>query len=390
MSIGRIVGQIETQLWDVAGYPWLKDVYRDNDGSLYAIVAKDGMLFRVGIDVDGETVILGEFEQVTVVHEPTGRMVIRQQENGQFRWFSVSSTAILNRMGEIDSSDLYDSFIAHAEETGEYPIRDFYHLGEVFRTGQFDFLARDGFVLITSGLYDDSELAKMEIKARQKNPDYWGDSIRFLPTEDAEMLEIGGVEIPVYRAGVLVQVSTLPESDAAAWFTNGIVKQEVSRMLDKRTLGAFVELFDGDEDAAEAWLTENAEGLNRSIEEGNYIARETEDGASEDGETPDGAADAVSVGQELVVDLDESLVDEVVRQLEGSENFVVLVLPDLSSRITALEKDEQERKVEFLGTLPVTPRVRASYRPRQVAQPVEGEEEEKSKGPDLSDIKGAY
>jgi len=265
IAMSRLWGQVQSHLDQIEGYHWLNDIYRDDDGSLYGIVAKGSMLFRVSVSVEGETVTLGEFEQVTEVHQPVGRMVIREQENGKFRWFSVSSTAVLNRVGEIDSRDLFDSFIAHAEKTGEYPVRDFYHLGDVFRTGQFDFLARDKNVLITSGEYDESELARREIAARTKNPDFWGDSISFLATEEAELVEVGGFKIPVYRAGVLHYVSTVAEKDAAAWFTRGTVQQEVDRMLDKKKLGALVELFDGDEDAAHEWLTENAEDLNRSI-----------------------------------------------------------------------------------------------------------------------------
>ena len=402
IAMGRIWGQVDTLLYDVEGYPWLKDLYRDDDGSLYGVVAKEGKLFRMSIDVEGEDVSLGEFEQVTEVHQPA-RMKIRQQENGKFRWFSVSCTAVLNRVGEIDSRDLYDSFIAHAEKTGEFPVRDFYHLGDVFRTGQFDFLARDENLLITSGEYDDSELARREIAARQKNPDQWGDSISFVATEEAELINVGEFDIPVYRAGILHFVSTVAEKDAAAWFTRGTVQQEVDRMLDKRKLGALVELFDGDEEAAQEWLTENAEGLNRSIEENGLITRDvvpTE-------ETPD-----------LSVELDEAFVKEVVRQMEEGDNFALLaqrnaelsdhinVLTDqvvaqteqltgfveqltgFVERIADLEQDEQKKKEAFLGSLPAPRKVRAGFRPRQERK--SEDEEDGAKQPDLSDVVGAY
>jgi hypothetical protein len=167
-----------------------------------------------------------------------------------------------------------DSFIEHIEEGEAYPHREFYHMGEQYRTGQTDYVARDGYLLITSGIYDDNELAELEIKARRADPDYWGDSIEFQPTAEPEIVEvIDGVEIEIYNDGILRSISTLPENEAAALFTSETTLTEVRMSLNPKAREAFVLLFDGDEEAAEKWLEENTDPTNRQISDEDLVAR---------------------------------------------------------------------------------------------------------------------
>jgi hypothetical protein len=304
--------------------------------------------------VQNDNVVLGERQQVMEVHQPVGvRTVIRQQEDGRYRWFSVSGTAVLNRSGDIDSRELFDSFIAHAEETGEYPIRQFFHAGEAYRTGQADFLARDGFCYITSGLYDDTPLAQAEVQARQNNPGFWGDSIGFIPTAEQELTEISdGIKIPVYRRGINKEISTLPENEAAHLFT----RTEVTRMsLDSRAWEAFVQLWGGDEEKARQWLEENPEARNRAIEEAGMITRdggeelnelmtlfkEDKDKALEwleqhTNDPPPSESDPpADISQEL--EIDESVIEAVGQNVLESEPIT-----QLSDRITQLETQQPE------------------------------------------------
>lgn len=230
LSMPRLYEAISSLLYEGDDWPFLLDVYADG-GDLYALTTQDGRLYRQPIGVQGEMVTLGERQQVMEAH-PTvnqSRTVIRQQADGRWRWYSISATSVLNRVGEIDSRDLFDSFITHAQETGEYPIRMFYHQGEGYRTGQADFLARDGYCYVTSGVFDDTPLARAEVAARQADPDYWGESIGFLPKADPDMVGIAeGINIPVYRRGINREISTLPEREAASLFT--VTRQEVQRM----------------------------------------------------------------------------------------------------------------------------------------------------------------
>lgn len=254
----------------------LLDLYFDN-GTLYALLQEQGHLMRAQVFIaPDEAVTLSPYEPVTeafipiainigeavvtpevieeaveevdatveaveeiaeavVEGETVRQRVLRvfQQPDGRYRWLSISSTAFLNRVGEIDSRALFDSFVAHAEATGEYPYRTFMHHGEALRTGKADFLARSGLVYITSGLYDaDSPLAAIEIAAlsNARTAAKWGESIGYQPTVEPEMTDIGaGIVIPVYRAGIHREISTCPEGAAAAWFTSSQVT-EVKRM----------------------------------------------------------------------------------------------------------------------------------------------------------------
>jgi hypothetical protein len=332
---------------------YLIDMYFD-EGGIYALYVDRGKLYRYPVMVQNDNVVLGERQQVMEVHQPVGvRTVIRQQEDGRYRWFSVSGTAVLNRSGDIDSRELFDSFIAHAEETGEYPIRQFFHAGEAYRTGQADFLARDGFCYITSGLYDDTPLAQAEVQARQNNPGFWGDSIGFIPTAEQELTEISdGIKIPVYRRGINKEISTLPENEAAHLFT----RTEVTRMsLDSRAWEAFVQLWDGDEEKARQWLEENPEARNRAIEEAGMITRdggeelnelmtlfkEDKDKALEwleqhTNDPPPSESDPpADISQEL--EIDESVIEAVGQNVLESEPIT-----QLSDRITQLETQQPE------------------------------------------------
>lgn len=296
--------------WDAANrkYPaaYMHNVYADSDGSLFALLTQNGRLYRSPLTITDNELMLGDWVEVVQEFMPVGRtktQIIRQA-NGQARWFSISATSALNRVGEIDSQALFDSFVAYATSTGQYPYRTFYHKGEQFRTGQADFLARDGNCYITSGLYDSSDIARLEQQAIERDGDYWGESIGYLPTSQPQLLDINGIKIPVYRSGINIEISTLPEKEAANLFT--VIRQEVSRMMTANERQAFLKLFDGNEDEMNKWLSENVDATNRAISEGGLITRSTE-------EEP--------TGEPQQIEIDEEVVSEVVRQVTESESF---------------------------------------------------------------------
>lgn len=333
--------RIHEQLWATLDsafpgeWPWLTDFFVDDDGSMFAVFASDGKLFRVGFTVENDEVQLGERQQVSETFTPVTSTRIIRQADGRHRWFSISATAVLNRVAEIDSRDLFDSFVAHSEETGEYPFRCFCHRGEQFRTGQADFLARDGDCYITSGLFDDSELAQMEIAARQKDPTFWGDSIGYNPTSEPEMVRINEVEIPVYRQGVNSEISTLPEGMAAAWFTTGsIMEVQMERNMGDLEFKAFTKLFDNDESKATAWLEENVDAANRAIKDREMVTRD----AGDDDNDAEPTADPV---ESQVIELDDDMVSTIAGQVATSEALAALVEP-LQASITALTATVEE------------------------------------------------
>lgn len=347
LSSGQLWSMIYEFLDDRYGWDyWPMDIYYDATGMPFCVVAAGGKLYRYSIMIDGNEAALGEEIPVSQEFVPTARTTttIRRQTDGKYRWFSVSASSVLNRVGEIDSRELFDSFVTHAEETGEYPIRQFFHAGTAFRTGQADFLVRDENLYITSGIYDDTEIAQREVAARQKEPDYWGDSIGYLPTDKAELFEIAeGVTIPVYKRGINKEISTLPEESAANLFTANTEVLEVRRAmaLDKRQKEAFVKLFDGNEDEADAWLDEHAEARNRAIQEEGMITRD-------DGEPEEEVQEVIL--PEVEVELDD---EDIARALEQSEPIQQLItgLQELTTAIEGDRQESQQRQSELATTL---------------------------------------
>jgi hypothetical protein len=421
-AVERAIGfsRLRDQVWpliDALDIPerglwhWLSDVYFDS-GSLYVLIyTSTGRLLRASLTVSGDSVSMGTPVTVTEMHVPTAenRVVTRvfETEDGRFRWLSISNVAIMNRVGELDSTALFDSFIAHANETGEYPYRTFWHQGEVMRTGQADFLARDGFCYITSGLYEeDNELALIEIAALQNSPTGWGESIGFEPTALPSLLRVADdVNVPVYTQGINREISTCPEVMAASWFTTPMT-MEVNRMNEGVKKGLQQLMADAgvtDEDATA--LLGHFEGavdrVNTHAQQPGVIARSTAAVpatavAEEDAEKPNDEGEIV---------VDETVIEAIVAQLERSGRLVPpatakVELPDvdaivarvsegldaqlgqlaqqindnfaaLSGRIEAVE-DALDVEAERLADMPETAQRTIVYRPSN--QGTEGDE----------------
>lgn len=403
-SISNVMGKVWEQIEDMGMSPWITDVYFDGP-QMFVIIADKGKLYRADVTVgEGEDVTVSPWVEVKIDFPPAEVemsrnvkpvTVVRQMGDGKYRWISISCSAVLNKNGEIDSRALFDSFIAHAEETGEYPIRQFYHSGETFRTGQADFVGRDGYLLITSGLYDDTEIARAEVKARQTNPDYWGDSIGFLAAQP-EMVKFGDISIPVYETGILREISTLPEAEACAWMTATPIVMEVNmeRTLSDRQFAAFVKLFDDDEAAASQWLDEHSESRNRAIIKDGMVTRQTEH------VTPEPVVEEVATVEVTNSDailtvpvtvenrefvLDEAAIGEITRRVLAGipapelPAEVVSGIGELNSALAALQDEvakiaNRTADVEgFMATLredmppAKTPTTTITYRPRQAA-----------------------
>jgi hypothetical protein len=334
------------------------------------------------------------------------RTVIREVEPGVYRWLSISATSVLNKDGEIDSQELFDNFVRHIEETGEYPVRRFHHINHPnFITGQTDFVARDEHALITSGLFNDSDLAQREIASRIAEPELWGESIGYLPTSEPEMIDVSGVDIPVYVDGVFREVSTVKQENACSWFTTTAMLEEVQRMsLHQRAREALAELYQ-DEDELKAFL-EGVDVTNREIDEEQLISREdsedeepetevVEEREVEEAETTEAAEEEVEAAEtereapELVLDDEaiaaiaekfsgvvepireritqlESLIHGLNDDQEAIVNDAAAAVAKLNKRLTALERDEEEKREEWQADLPArVHQVRVTHRPRE-------------------------
>lgn len=390
------MGDIFRRIWDVIDtkYPmaYLHDVFAEESNTLFAILSQDGKLYRSEITVTDNEIGLSEWIPVVMEFRPiemrTRTQIIRQSD-GRARWFSISATSVLNRVGEIDSQALFDSFIAHATQAGEYPYRTFYHKGEAFRTGQADFLARDENCYITSGLYDDSEIARAEQVAIEREPDYWGESIGYLPTSEPQLLDVSGVKIPVYRTGIHKEISTLPEREAANLFTV-IRHTEVNRMMSPNEKAALLKLFGGDEEKMRQWLEGNVDETNRAIEAAGMITR-----SQETEETPE----QLPLAETPPVEVDEELLNEIVSRAVASETFNALVeqqaqiieaiaalnqatetlsqalathQQDVTGRLAKLERGKVAERTEWANDLPAKANVtRVTMKSRFEQQPTE-------------------
>lgn len=381
-SFGQLYEQVNNLLWPME--LWLVDLYVE-DGQTFAIASDAGRLIRFPVIVDGVEVMLGtpvEVEQMFEARQRSSFSIIRQAD-GAARWFAVAAAAVLNRVGEVDSRALFDDFIARARTEG-YPTLDFYH-HDALNFGRADWLAREGNLLLASGVFDaDSPLTGAIIEAAEKGRGRWGCSVAYEPTREPAMLDIGaGVTVPVYDAGILRKIAVLPEADAASWFT----ALEVKRTMDDRIRQALVTLF-GDEAKADEFIS-GVDDVNRAIAQRGLIAREGNSEAKPPATEP--APDAASSGADAQPETEQAQPEPETREVELSDELVAAIaarvpapatvdltplqasldaltaqFAEVSVRLESLERSEDAKKQKWLADLPAraaAPQVKATYRP---------------------------
>ena len=128
-----------------------------------------------------------------------------------------------------------------------------------------------------------------------------------------------------------------------------------------------VKLFDDNEDEARAWLAENVDEQNRSIENENLITRETEEETTLEVE--------VNLDGELDKVINDKVEAAIARALEGQEPDTTAIeeliakfdefMGTVNQRFEALEKPEQERTQEVIDDMP-RKKVQVMYRPRTI------------------------
>lgn len=396
LSLAALSGQVNLLVQQQDPSAMIYDIYIDKDGGVFFLCSSNGKLAKVGVTIADDTVTLGKWEDVAVTRERND-FSIKRETDGNYRWIAISGSSVLNKDGQIDSRELFDDFVKRADETGNYPIRTFFHAGEKLRTGQCDFIARDDNLLITSGLYDNSELALREIRSRLAHPDQWGDSINFLPTIAPTIMRVGGIDIPVYRRGMLCEISTLPETDAASHFTVMPTLREVHRMLStKRQYDAFLLLFDGDQKLADEWLEKHSATRNTNIVDASMISRAQADltGVLKGDEIGADTTDVPSVPVQAVqavqqpVQAVQKAPDASIEQLRALTATVTdtfgqlnVAMTELASRLASFEKNtanldlrlravetpvEERIAVAVQDTPPHVPQTRSAYKPRDL------------------------
>ncbi len=433
---GLSLSQIGEQFWlglqesEEHREGWPVDFYLDG-ADMYALVAERGKMYRVPVVVGDGGLVAGDWQEVETFHQPVGRTLVSRQADGRYRWLNISATATLNRVAEIDSRALFDSFITYARESGEYPERDFFHLGEPAAIGRADLLERDDAVLISSGLFYDTPLAQAVARAIQAEPGEWGDSISYRPMAEPDLLEVAeGVRVPVYSRGRLHYISTLPENRAASLFTTATVgevtrmRQEIKDALLRLTAHGLKE------DEIET-IIGAVDETNRAIQDDGLVNREDgaeapcncEDGECDCAEEGAGEPEAATGGEdappdeeaepepvERLVELDaEALaaivaqvladpalagLQEQMRSLAGQVDGLQAEVErmradgikrstDQENRLVALERDDETKQRQWQADLPAraTSTTRVTYRPRDAKA-----EEGADAPPDLASV----
>lgn len=365
--------------------PYLVTFYVDA-GLLYGLFNQRGQLLRAPLDIDAADVLtVGPLTQVSEQFTPVGRSAFRvmRQADGRMRFFMVAGTAVLNRVGEIDSTELYDDMIARAEATGYYPRLDFYHLGDSdpwFEFGQFDFLMRQGVAYIGSGLLDeDHPLARAFVRSLAHLGSYWGASIEYYPAleDGVEYQQFGKLEILVAKRGLNTRISVLPESDAASWFTSVATTRRTMSKIDKNKLAAFRSLF-GDEPELFDQMIGDVNNTNELVERMKLVFRSaatTPAAEAPTTETPaDTAAPVVTTLEtatlEQEIELDDAAVEAITRtavaQFDAKLDPIATALTGISSmvermagqlggmaeRLQALEADDATKRDLWKQDLP--------------------------------------
>jgi hypothetical protein len=390
--------------WQQPGWIDLVDVYmEESNQTFFAVFSKDGLLYKAELSIVGQEVSVGTLTQVKEVFEPVNNsFLIQNQADGTVRWFLISCSNVLNRGSEIHSAELFDNFSRRCVEESHFPYITYYHQGEVLKMGMTDWISRDDHLLIASGLFDDSEIAKcMQEAYAKEEPGYWGASISYWPLK-GKMEEISkGISVPVYRDGRLEEISILAEQHANCLFTSLYSERKVTNM--DKIVEEQIRKLTGDNTALAESLISAIDGKNKTINEQGLINLQT---AELDPVTPPATVpasqgtepeDTPATTEPPVLELDEEAVKVIVEQMVKSPAFAEALKPvatltqaltslqasieqkltelsnssaeiktSVETRLIALEKTDDEKHEDWNKNLPRKVQLSEGYRPRAI------------------------
>ena len=278
-------------------------------------------------------------EPLAYLPTQTRSLTVTRDSTGNPRWLMIAASAVINKVGSIDSTTLFDNFIKHTSEVG-YPVLDFFHEGERIRLGIADWLRRDGALYLASGTFDNTDIGRAAAVGLESQPDYWGASIAFRTTEMPLML-ISESEIPVYTDGINDFISIVPKRLAANLFTATSVAEEVKRM-NQMAYDELVKLV-GAERAAQ--FSGNVDDANRTITETGMVTRADTALVEVVPEAPQIVlAETPAVEPTVEKRQDEEAPSEPDKEPTLQE--VVAKVNELSTRIAALEQGGTSEKEE--------------------------------------------
>lgn len=308
----------------------------------------------------------------------TRALTITRAADGKARWLMIAASAVVNKVGSIDSTLLFDSFIKRAATEG-YPRLDFFHEGDHISFGQADWLRRDGALYLASGAFDDTDLARAAAAGLEKDPTHWGASIAYRIASEPLVLMTEG-QIPVYTDGFNTFISIVPRNRAANLFTAIGVIEEVIRM-DKSVYDELVKLIG---EAAAAPFAAEVDDANRTITETGMITRvepaseptpaeptsmpalEPTPAPTEERQDLAALEKAIATLSERVTKLEQS-AGGAGQQVQDAEKRAADAMTGLTTRLDGMETGYGQWK-QWLDALPEAQRSEATYRPRDAHQ----------------------
>lgn len=336
LSITQIGSQVFKAAMEGDSWFWLIDLYVDDvTRDIYGIFSKEGLLYRSPITILNGKASIGDMTEVQQYFQPVSqnRMIMRKQADNSVRWFLQASSAVLNRGGEIDSTELFDNMNRRAQESGKYPFLTFYHLDELMRMGVADWVGRSDNILLASGLFDkDNPVADAMIRAYEKDPDFWGASINYFPLDGHMETIAENVRVPMYTDGEYYEISVLPETQACCLFTALHSERKVTDMK-KELRDALEKLFEGDAATLDV-IVKAVDGDNEEIAKKRLISREAETSTPVPAETPSKTPAPAEEEEEVQVELDDSAMTLIVSRTV--EAFKKEVLPGLNETISEI------------------------------------------------------
>ncbi len=292
-----------------------------------------------------------------------------EQEDGRTRWLSISSGGFEDKEGEIVSTELLQSAVKAADETGERgPLLVFHIPGSDI--GVCDFQAVVGGFLLESGTFADTPAGRAAAKYLKEHADEYGVSIKFLY---GKRTRDGVYEPP----GVILERSVLPK-DAAAfpWSAIKLEELEEKMFINERKKKELVKIVG--EEAAEQILVE-LEQNTRTLKEMGVRFKEhaqDQDGTQgqddvqdqDDGDRPESFE--VLLSDETLA----AIAEEVTARLTGELKALKDATQMIAEVAKELAKSEEERIAEKVGHLPRAT-VRRIRRPTRDNPPGEGGDE---------------
>jgi len=324
------------------------DVYVDG-ASVYAVINVVGRLYRIPVAVGESGVVFGEPEPVQIEFlpskgaenpasvEPAYRSLsVVRQSDGTYRWAALACTALINRVGEIDSTELFDNFVKRIESRqADYPELDLLHLPGT-SIGKADFVARDGYALVASGIISDPRYGEAIARAVTEQPGQWGVSIAYLP-KSTSYLRVDKLTVPVYTDGILRKISIVPARAAASWGTNFLMG---GGRMNQRIKDVLYQLLGRSELVEE--IEESVDQMNERATSGEVVARATEQKQDAEKETEEAEAEAQAF--EVI----RAVVSELTATVQGLKER----LASLERRLASLEQAEKKRAQYFVSDLP--------------------------------------